>query len=130
VPLSQPVIEILETQKKLPKSEWVFPGRDATVPWARNAIHKRVRSLAARCGVDFRTHDLRRTATTLMAKARVPESALAKILNHRDGGVTAQHYNWYSYDAEKRAAMDTWARLVTAIVSATEDRAKVLAFHA
>lgn len=60
-------------------------------------------------GVDFRGHDLRRTAASLMASAGVPRLVVAKILNHVETGVTAV-YDRHSYDAEKRAALDLWAR--------------------
>ena len=48
-------------------------------------------------GVDFRGHDLRRTAASLMVGAGVPRLVVSKILNHVETGVTAV-YDRHSYD--------------------------------
>jgi hypothetical protein len=42
-----------------------------------------------RSHVDFRGHDLRRTAASLMVGAGVPRRVVSKILNHVETGVTA-----------------------------------------
>ena len=78
---------------------------------------KRQRSQAiARLGLDdFRGHDLRRTAASHMASAGVPRLVIGKILNHADPSVTAV-YDRHSYDTEKRAALETWATALLAIV--------------
>ena len=44
-----------------------------------------------------------------MASAGVPRLVIGKVLNHVEHGVTAV-YDRHSYDGEKRAALDTWAR--------------------
>jgi integrase len=64
---------------------------------------------------DFRGHDLRRTAASLMASGGVPRLVVSKILNHVERGVTAV-YDRHSYDQEKRLALDQWARTVTRIL--------------
>ena len=78
---------------------------------------KRQRSQAiARLGLDdFRGHDLRRTAASHMESAGVPRLVIGKILNHADPSVTAV-YDRHSYDTEKRAALETWATALLAIV--------------
>ena len=40
---------------------------------------------------------------------------IGKILNHAEPGVTAV-YDRHSYDAEKRQALDAWARTLTAML--------------
>ena len=60
----------------------------------------------------FRAHDLRRTAASGMAEAGVPREHIAHVLNHRSvthASITAI-YDRYSYDREKRLAVETWAR--------------------
>ena len=37
---------------------------------------------------------------------------ISRLLNHKEGGIT-QIYNRYSYDMEKREAMDRWADQIT-----------------
>lgn len=65
---------------------------------------------------DVRPHDFRRTAASTMASAGIARLVIAKVLNHVDSGVTAV-YDRHSYDAEKRVALETWARELTAIVT-------------
>jgi integrase len=66
---------------------------------------------------EFRAHDLRRTAATRMAEAGIPRDHIAKVLNHVEGGPAATRvYDRYSYDAEKRDALDRWARGLAAII--------------
>ena len=62
-------------------------------------------------GLDFRGHDLRRTAATHMAAAGVPRGHIAHVLNHVEGGARATRvYDRHSYDREKRTALEAWAR--------------------
>lgn len=64
----------------------------------------------------WRIHDLRRTAGTHIARIGHPRLLVSKILGHAEGGVT-QIYELYSYDAEKKRALDAWSfeveRLIT-----------------
>jgi integrase len=62
-----------------------------------------------------RPHDFRRTAASMMASAGIPRLIVAKVLNHVDRGVSAI-YDRHSYDAEKRVALETWERTLTAIL--------------
>ena len=59
--------------------------------------------------VPWRLHDLRRTAGTHIARLGFPRLIVSKILGHAEGGVT-QIYELYSYDAEKREALEAWGR--------------------
>ena len=63
----------------------------------------------------FHVHDLRRTAASHMAGLGVQRTVIKKILNHADPDITAV-YDRYSYDVEKRAALDAWARRLQEIV--------------
>ena len=65
--------------------------------------------------LDFRPQDLRRTAASLMTSTGTPLVVVQKILNHVETGVTAV-YDRYSYDDEKRVALEAWGRQVAAIV--------------
>jgi integrase len=77
---------------------------------------------------DFRGHDLRRTAASLMASAGVPRLTISKILNHVERGVT-KVYDRHSYDPEKKAALNWWATRLAAILE-DKDRGRVLPFAA
>ncbi len=69
---------------------------------------------------DWRIHDLRRSAATGMAQLGIPVSTISRILNHKEGGVT-KIYNRYSYQDEKRRALDTWGRKVESLVRPVVD---------
>jgi len=96
-------------------SEYVFPSRTRKGPIKE--VQKAVQRLRKRCGFKFIAHDLRRTAATLMADAGVPENFIPKVLNHVEPGVTRRHYNLHAYRGEKRAALETWARYLEAILA-------------
>ena len=52
----------------------------------------------------------------MMASMGVPRLVIQKILNHVETGVTSV-YDRHSYDAEKKDALDKWAKRLTRIVS-------------
>lgn len=112
VPLSELAVDILaavrsRTSRRAADPAYVLAG----------ARGKRQRSEAgARLGLlDFRGHDLRRTAASRMASAGIQRLVIGKVLNHVEPGVTAV-YDRHAYDAEKRAAVDGWSRDLVAIL--------------
>ncbi len=109
VPLTDPACEILSGLRTAKTSDTVYVLGEARRKRQRAEAQSRV-GLA-----DFRGHDLRRTAASMMAGAGVNRIVIGKILNHAEPGVTAV-YDRHSYDAEKRAALETWARTLTAIL--------------
>jgi integrase len=64
-------------------------------------------------------HDLRRTAASGMAGLGIAPHVVEAVLNHKSGTIkgVAAVYNRYSYSAEKRAALEAWARALDAIVT-------------
>jgi integrase len=98
-------------------SEWVFPSpaSEAPVAWIQKAA-TRIRKAS---GVDFRPHDLRRTAASRMTGSGTARLVVSKILNHVETGVTAV-YDRHSYDAEKRKALNAWGRELQRILTATK----------
>jgi integrase len=122
VPLTTTVMAVLERRQKHIAPPYVF----STVP-GTNVAHrakKAASTLSRGIGFAFRAHDLRRTATTYMAKAGVPAEHLAHVLNHRSvtrSSVTAM-YNRYSYDEPKRAALEKWESLLLAVVGSAPAR--------
>jgi integrase len=57
-------------------------------------------------------HDLRRTAASGMARLKIAPHVVEAVLNHKSGTIkgVAKVYNRYNYSAEKRAALEAWAR--------------------
>jgi integrase len=114
VPLGPRAFAILrELQNPPPGPIQVFPGSKGGQPIAN--IKKPMRRLIQRSEVDFRFHDLRRTAASLMTGLGISRLVVGKILNHVERGVTAI-YDRHSYDSEKRAALLKWDRHVAEIV--------------
>jgi len=103
-----------------PQTEWVFPsprGNDEPLEW----IQKPAIALRQQSGVEFRPHDLRRTAASMMTASGISRLTVQKILNHAERGVTAV-YDRFSYDPDKKQALDAWARLVLAIVEGKQNQ--------
>lgn len=79
----------------------------------------RGRGVAVEAPERWTFHDLRRTAASGMAGIGIAPHVVEAALNHRSGTIKgiAAVYNRYSYAAEKRQALDAWARRLEAIVS-------------
>jgi integrase len=68
---------------------------------------------------NWRTHDLRRTATTLLAEAGHSRETLERLLNHVSSAFGGVHgiYNRAKYEKQMRAAVDDLADTVLAIAA-------------
>ncbi len=74
-----------------------------------------------RLGVEpFTPHDLRRTATTLMAKCKIIKEHRERVLNHKLEKLDGT-YNIHDYDDEKQAALETLERKIKSILSGKEN---------
>lgn len=109
VPLGSLALEEIAKLKRT--SEWVFPSSTDDRKHMDND-QKAAAKLKELSGVEnFRPHDFRRTAASMMASEGVPRIVIQKILNHTDTSVTAI-YERYSYDNDKRDALARWESLV------------------
>ncbi len=71
----------------------------------------------------FTPHDLRRSAATCMAEMGIPGDILDRVQNHiskQKQGV-GHIYNRYSYDKEKRAALEAWGRKLTSLITSRDN---------
>jgi integrase len=110
-----------------PDEDFVFVGSGVSI---RDRAKKAPSKIARVLKIDFRGHDLRRTAATKMAEAGVARHHISAVLNHVDAGAAVTRvYDRYSYDAEKRKALETWAQTLKSI-TADSQPAKVLSFEA
>jgi integrase len=69
--------------------------------------------------LDWTFHDLRRTVATNLQRLGVRLEVTEAVLNHVSGsraGIVGV-YQRHQYSVEKRAALDTWARCLDAIVN-------------
>ena len=71
-------------------------------------------------GVDFKIHDLRRTAATGMSKQEVDWVTIGNVLNHKalsmDSTVTATYVR-NDFNKEKRLALLKWERHLEQVIS-------------
>ena len=117
VPLSPQVLSIIQRLAAVKSSEtWVFPS-PAAKEKPRVSIYPVVERLRAASGVDFVTHDLRRTCATGMGELGVDEAIISRVLNHvtdLEKGVTWR-YNRFQYADAKRAALEKWGAKIEAV---------------
>ena len=117
VPLSDLAVGVIrEAIADAGESPFLFPVGDTT------ASPNHLAHAAARgdFGIaDWSPHDLRRTALTKMAEMGIPPIVLGYVANHRTttkAGVTLAIYSKYSYENEKRQALEAWADRLLEIV--------------
>jgi integrase len=115
VHLSEMAIEALGAVPRADGREEVWsPTRDSG--WARAKAWLD----AAMCDrlAPWQTHDLRRTATTIMARLGVAPHVADKTLNHQSGTIrgVAAVYNRFQYLDERRAALEALGGFVENLV--------------
>jgi integrase len=121
VPLSDLALELIaEARQYYIDGDRIFRTEPGLV--ARAFVDKRDRIPIPH----FTAHDLRRTAMTGMARLGVNHLVIGHVANHRSttrAGVTLGVYVQFSFESEKREALDLWAERLTAIIEG--DAAKV-----
>ena len=85
LPLSDYLVTLLRRRPRV--SEWVFPGPGSLGHLVEPK--KAVKQVCELSGVEFTTHDLRRTFLTIAESLDIPAYALKRLVNHRISDVTA-----------------------------------------
>ena len=128
IPLSDAALAVIAALPRIGavKDGFVFTttGRSPISGWSR-ARAQIGKAMLAALGEDAETppawvlHDLRRTVASGMAGIGIAPHVVESVLNHKSGVIrgVAAIYNRYSYAAEKRQALDAWARRLEGIVS-------------
>lgn len=100
---------------KTGRGEWVFasPRRSGAPIASINKAKERFR--AATEIPDWRPHDLRRTAATYMGRLGVSRTAIARVLNHVESGVTAV-YDRSTGEPEIENALSVWGKRLDEMV--------------
>lgn len=118
--LSTLAVEILARMQTLAQGSPYFmpsPTGAGKKPIIETSIDHALRKNLPAIGLTNLTpHDLRRTAASYMTGFGVTRLTLSKILNHSDPSVTAIYDRW-SYDTEKRHAMELWGTELLKILS-------------
>jgi len=130
VPLSEPAHELLTARQEAahPLATFAFPSgpnlNSSAWVWSKRTAAV----FAAKTGVAFTAHDLRRTVATEMGELGIDADTIGLVLNHRKPGVTTRHYDHSTRETATRAALDRWAQRLIQIV--TETPAKVTPIRA
>ena len=107
LPLSTQAMAIIEELMAGEREHLLSSGRIGDLPI--NGFSKAKVQLDRHSGVkDWRLHDLRASVATNLGKLGYNRFTIKLVLNHKDTGVTAV-YDRYTYLAEKRKALQTWA---------------------
>ena len=114
VPLSPLAVAILsEALARSADSAHVFPSPRRDIPITAHAATRAICRARPTLGLEhFRVHDLRRTVATGMASLGVNPHTISLVLDHisvTKGTVTGAVYVKYSFDREKRVALERWA---------------------
>jgi len=120
VPLTKAVMTLIRAQEPKAGARGAFVFTGPVGGTAADRAKKASALVARALGIDFKGHDLRRTASTKMTEAGVPAAHVAKVLNHVENEPRSTRvYDRHTYDAEKRIALETWARTLRAIIKNT-----------
>ncbi|WP_430428736.1 tyrosine-type recombinase/integrase [Parasphingorhabdus sp.] len=113
VPLSDFALKILGDVSRFPDCDFVFTTTRRSPISGITKMHRRICDISETNG--WRLHDLRRTASSKMAEAGIQLQVAEKVLNHISGSLAgvAGVYNRYHYEPEKRAALESWAEILS-----------------
>jgi integrase len=110
--LPEVALAIINAQPRF-AGPWVFPGAGSS-HFKSYSVHKAV------LGVDWRFHDLRRTARSLMSRAGVMPHIAERVLGHAINGVEGI-YDRHSYAQEKAHALKALASVIDSILAPPAD---------
>jgi integrase len=119
-PLSAAAKQLLNEQltKQIEGCKFVFSS-DGVHPYGAYSDGKKQFDIA--CGVtDWRLHDLRRTARSLLSRAGINSDYAERCLGHVIGGVRGV-YDRHEYYAEKKQAYEALAAQIARIVDPTDN---------
>jgi integrase len=125
IPLSAAARELIGDVPK--KERFIFSTTEGAKAFsgfskAKHLLDKAIADIRKREGrppiANWTLHDLRRTARSLMSRAKVPTDHAERALGHVMGGVR-ETYDRFEYRAEKFAAFEALATLVSRILNPT-----------
>ena len=125
--LSALALKTIEALPRIAGQDLLFSRTGGRPASGFSAAKKRLdmRMLKAKCDDDeagelpaWTLHDLRRTATTGMARLGIAPHVADKVLNHSAGTIrgVAAVYNRFEYLDERRIALEAWGRFVERLV--------------
>jgi integrase len=117
VHLSDLTVEIIERLPQIGDSDLLFTTNETTPVSGFSKAKDRLDQLMGD-PPEWILHDLRRTATSGMARLGIAPHVVDKILNHTAGTIrgVAAVYNRYQFEPERKAALEAWGRFVESLV--------------
>jgi integrase len=123
-PLSKAALTLIEQMPRIDGCDFIFTSNGVT---PINSFSGPKRLLDAASGVrDWRLHDLRRSARSLLSRAGVNSDVAEKCLGHSRGGVV-ETYDLHKYLDEMQRAFEALSALVARIVNPPEGEVADLA---
>jgi integrase len=118
-PLSDAALAIVRAQPRMNESPFVFATSTGQSPidLDGNASRKFIKQIGIS---DWRIHDLRRTARTLLSRAKIDTDIAEKCLGHLPSGLR-QTYDQHRYQHELAHAFAELAALIKRIVHPPDD---------
>jgi integrase len=131
VPLSRSAIELIKEAlgDAGAVAKYVFPSKDGNGPLSPLVVAKTIQRAQkpgggrphGRFGIPgWTAHDLRRTALTNFASLGIAPVVAGAVANHvsvTKATITLAVYTQYSYEKEKREALDLWAGRLASIIA-------------
>jgi integrase len=120
IPLSRRALEILEKSPRIAgDQDFVFTTNGKTAVSGFSAAKRRLDAKMPQGTPGWTFHDARRSFASGCARLGIAVHVVEAALNHRSGTIkgVAAVYNRYSYDTEKRKALEIWGRYVETLVS-------------
>jgi integrase len=119
IPLSDSAVQVFRALPRIADSDLVFTLSGRVPIRGFHNIKTRIDDLMPG-GPPWTLHDLRRTFASGCARLGIAVHVVEAALNHRSGSIRgiAAVYNRYSYDTEKRAALEVWGHHVEGLASA------------
>jgi integrase len=123
VHLSDPVRAIIRGLPRIRGNPFVFAGDGGKPIDGSSHTKDQIQAALSRSSTnirDWRFHDFRRTGVTALAGLNVAPHIADKLLNHVTGSIqgVAAVYQRHEFMAERKAALDAWAKFVIAAVEA------------
>lgn len=125
IPLSDPAMGIVHEAAALRTGPWLLPARGDEGHVTPSGVLQAAQRIL---GSGVTVHDLRRSVATGLQRLGIRLEVTEAVLNHVSGtraGVVGI-YQCHDWSAEKRAALDAWARHILALAAGEADGGNVV----
>ncbi|MFA5393318.1 MAG: site-specific integrase [Candidatus Ratteibacteria bacterium] len=103
VPMNSTVVDILSSTKRIPESDYVFPGNNLGTHISKSYISHKFKSIVKQADIEnFKFHDLRHTFASRLVMRGVNLKAVQELLGHKTFNMTLR-YAHLSPDHKKTA---------------------------